>query len=359
MKIAFFGAYGSFDFFRIGGTESFTRRLAEGLRESGHRADYVICGAGRTERQTTPSGIDLYYFTGLREALQHLASHYEHIVTIYLRPRDRLHYMYFRRRHRHRVTCHQVYFGWPDSLLRRKGAFLEARLYPFNGRLFCISPRIFRYVSRWSDRVTLFRPPVAASYFLTPRDKRNHKITRVTYIGRTDPGKGIVEVIKLFSHLVDRPEVEVNLHGLHHRNSADSERIHRWLSDQQAIRYFHVPFEGYSPQVDDNIRRILKETDILVLPYSRLSSTIDTPLLLLEGMASLCAVVTRSLGDIPATYGPSPFLLAESAGIISVVERILAAKTLLAEERERIHRRNQELKFDARTTTNLLLHNLS
>jgi hypothetical protein len=76
MKIAFFGAYGSFDYFRIGGTESFARRLAGGLNEAGQQADYVIYGAGRTEKQGTPGGIDLYYFAGLEEALQHLASHY-------------------------------------------------------------------------------------------------------------------------------------------------------------------------------------------------------------------------------------------------------------------------------------------
>ena len=39
MKIAFFGASGAFDYFKIGGAESFNRRLATGLIRGGHRAD--------------------------------------------------------------------------------------------------------------------------------------------------------------------------------------------------------------------------------------------------------------------------------------------------------------------------------
>jgi glycosyltransferase involved in cell wall biosynthesis len=359
MKIAFFGAFGAFEYFRIGGAESFARRLAAGLLELGLRADFVVYGAPVSKRQATPAGIDLFYFAELPGALRHLAEGYEHVLTMYLYPRDRLTYMFFRRRYRNRLICHQFYFGWPDAVLRRKAAFFDARLYPFNGRLFCVSPRILRYVENWSDRGRLFLPPVPESYFLAPEDKSDGSKTRVTYIGRTDPGKGIEDVIQLFTELKDSPGVEVAIHGFHRRNAAVSEQIHESLRRQDTIPYHHEDYDGYTPEMEAGVGRILKETDVLVLPYRKLSSTIDTPLLLLEGMAALCAVVTRSLGDIISTYGPSPWLISESAQIVSVVDRILEAQTILPGERRRIYLRNRELGFDLKSAANLLVHSLS
>ena len=87
---------------------------------------------------------------------------------------------------------------------------------------------------------------------------------------------------------------------------------------------------------------ILRDTDILLLPYQKLSSTIDTPVLLLEGMASLCAILTRPLGDIPEIYGASRLLLSEPAAAAPI---ILESRDFLEEERQRIRRRNQELGF--------------
>jgi glycosyltransferase involved in cell wall biosynthesis len=359
MKIAFFGAWGAFDYFRIGGTESFARRLVGGLREAGVQADYVIYGAGRTGRLTVPPGVDLYYFTGLGEALQHLAGHYQHIVTIYLRPKDRLPYMYFRRRHQQRLTCHLVFFGWPDSLLHRKAAFLEARLYPFNGRLFCISPRIWRYVKGWSDKALMLLPPVPESYFLSPEDKTEEGKIRVTYVGRTDPGKGIEDVINLFTWLQDSPEVEVEIYGFHRRDAKVSARINEWLCRQETMRYHYTDYDGYTPETEVKVRRILRDTDILVLPYQRLSSTIDTPLLLLEGMAALCAVATRPLGDLPSIYGPSPFLFSGPDGLRQAVQVIQGARGIMPQERQRIMARNREIGFGTKEATALLLDALT
>ncbi len=355
MKIAFFGAFGAFEYFRIGGTESFARRLATGLRDLGQEADFVVYGAPVTKRQATPAGIDLCYFAELPGALRHLAEGYEHVLTMYLYPRDRLTYMFFRRRYRNRLTCHQFYFGWPDSLLRRKAAFLDARLYPYNGRLFCVSPRIYHYARSWSPSARLFLPPVPESYFLTPEDKPVGGKLRVTYIGRTDPGKGIEDVIQLFTELKDSPGVEVAIHGFHRRDAAVSEQIHESLCRQGTISYHHEDYDGYTPEVEAGVGRILRDTDVLVLPYRRLSSTIDTPLLLLEGMAALCAVATRPLGDIPSLYGPSPFLFSGADGLGPLAQEIEGAGKIMAPERRRILGRNRELGFGTKQAVNLLL----
>ncbi len=359
MKIAFFGVFGSFDYFKIGGVESFSRRLATGLIREGHGADFVVYGAQASRDLVAGPGIGLHYRAKLKEAFEILAQAYDHVLTIYLRPQDRLQYLRFRRLHRHRPCFHQVYTSWPDSTLKRQAMILDALLYPFSGRLFCISQRIFHHVSRWSKNSFLMLPPVPESFFLEPDAKPKHDKIKVTYIGRTEPDKGIEDVIFLFSRLKDHPEVEVQINGFHHRHLETSVRIHEWLSLQHGIRYFYTPFECYSPEVDEKLRQILRETDILVLPYRRLSSTMDTPLLLLEGMASLCAIITRAFGDIPSIYGPSSFLLSGSEEIYHTIPFILKAKKFLETERNRIRQNFHRLRFGVDQTVSRLIDALA
>lgn len=359
MKIAFFGIYGSFDYFKIGGVESLSRRLATGLIHAGHEADFVIYGAPAIEHQVVEAGIGLHYFCELKTALKFLTQQYDQIITLHLPLRDRLSYLSFRRLQQSRLRFHQVYFNWPDSLAKRKAAFLEARLCPFNGRLFCVSPRQYHYVRRWSDRAVLLLPPVWESYFLEPEAKPEHDKLRVTYIGRTEPGKGIEDVIYLWNKLKDQPQVEMEVHGFHHQNSQGGAKFHEWLSRQNGLHYFYTPFEGYSPEVDTNLARILHDTDILVLPYQKLSSTIDTPVLLLEGMATLCAIMTRKMGDIPNLYGPSPFILEGPDEMTDMVNRMTGSPELLTMERQRIFQRNANLDFATERVTARLLQALS
>jgi glycosyltransferase involved in cell wall biosynthesis len=342
IRIAIFGLFGSFDYYQIGGLESISRRIANGLIQKGHQVDFVTYGAPATTHTVTESGIGIDAFATLQEALDNLIHKYEHVLTMYLRPLDRLRFLMFRQRNNRRLSFHQVFFNWPDSPWKRKAACLDARLYPFNGRLFCISPRIFHDVRQWSNQALLMLPPIPESYFIDPVDKPKKDKLRVTYIGRTEPGKGIEDVISLVTSLQSHPEIEFEIHGFHHKHLEVSVRIHEWLSRQKELQYFYTPFEGYSPHVETELRNILKYTDILLLPYRKLSSTIDMPVLLLEGMASLCAILTRPLGDIPEIYGASCLLLPEPAAAGPI---ILESQGFLEEERQRIQRRNQELGF--------------
>ena len=191
-----------------------------------------------------------------------------------------------------------------------------------------------REVAGWSARGALLLPPVPESFFLAPEDKPRHEELRVNYIGRTEPGKGIEAVLALFTLLKNRPEVQVAIYGYHHPNSTPSVQVHEELSRQTDIPYFYTPYAGYTPEVDENMGRRLRDTDILVLPYQRISSTMDTPLLLTEGMASLCAVATRPLGDIPSIYGSGPFIINSPGGIAAAATAILGAREVLEAERQ-------------------------
>jgi glycosyltransferase involved in cell wall biosynthesis len=359
MKIAFFGISSSFNYFNIGGAESFARRLAHGLVKEGHKVGFVMYGNPIFSETRVAEGVSLYNFDNLEKALDFIKTEYDHILTIYLYPRDRLRYLWFRRANRHSLFFHQIYLGWPDSPLKRQAVFLDARLYPFNGRLICISPRQFEYASRWCSRTVLLIPPVVENYFLEPGDKPQNDQIRITYIGRTESGKGIEEAISLFTRFKNNARVHGEIHGLYHKNSASSRKIHDWLNEQDYISYYHIAWEDYTPSVDENLQRILKNTDILMLPYRKLSSTMDTPMLLLEGMASLCAIIIPAQGNIPDIYGPSPFIFIDKEQIAETVNRVLNSPKLLEIEQNRIFQRNTELGFKVGQVTERLVKAIS
>ena len=349
MRIAFWGLYWSFDYHHIGGMDSLARRLGGELVRRGQEVDFVHFGAPQEEKEEdTPEGIRLRYYRTFEDGLQALAGHYDNVLTIYIPPRQRLPYARFRQREAQRTRFHISYAGWPESRLKRELLFLEARLVPYNGYLFCVSPRQQRYVSKWSDRTMLLLPPVPESYFLRPEEKPKHDRLRVVYVGRIDPGKGTPAAIALFKHLGSRTGFETRIYGYPWRHEPETMQLHEHLLAQDGIPYEPTEFEGYSPAAERRVRQILQETDVLYLPYDKLSSTIDTPLLLLEGMAHLCAVVTRPLGNMAEIYGTDQWMLDDLTDHSSLECLLRRLGERLTDERERLVMRNQELQFSVR-----------
>lgn len=348
MMIAVFGRHSSFDYYHIGGVDSFARRLGCELARRGEQVDFVHFDAPEQRQEDTPEGIRLRYCRTLRDGLQALAGRYDHVVTIYVPPRQRLAYARFRYREAKRTRFHLLYAGWPESRVKRELLFLESRLAPYNGYLFCVSPRQQRYVSKWSKRAILLLPPVPEDYFLRPEEKPAHDRLRIVYMGRVDPGKGIATATALFKHLQKSGELEARIYGYPWKHDPESMRLHNQLLAQDDVLYEPTDFTGYSPTLDAKVHEILRETDVLFLPYDKLSSTIDTPLLLLEGMAHLCAVVTRPLGSIPEIYGTTKWMLDDLTDHCRVERLFRELAEGLAEERQRLVKRNQELKFGVR-----------
>lgn len=360
MKIAYFGLKQAFDYFQIGGTESFVRRLIAELIKDGIEVDYVLYGS-KENKKLEYSGITLNYFTSFEDALNAIANgKYQHIITIYLLPKDRLKYALFRKKADKSTSFHSVYFGWPDSFIKRKLYFAEARLFPYNGKLFCISKRQYEYVSRWAKNAVYLLPPVPENYFLKPEEKLINDKIKITFLGRIDPGKGINEAIEIFRALKDKDKFECVIYGIYIPEHKESLEIHNWLKTQKKIRYIEVDRQKYSPAIEDFVRNIFKETDIFIQPYQRLSSTIDTPLLLLETMASLCAVITKPFGNIPDIYGKSRFLVSPKRFVQDTVKLLksISNEDLFA-ERKRIHEQNLRQNFNSENVVKIFLKNLN
>lgn len=345
MKIAFFGRYGSFDHGHIGGTNSLVRRLSTELVRRWHfQVDHVLYGQATREITHLP-GLRSRYYRTLSEALEVLTE-YDHVVTIYLPPRDLLTYMHFRARHRRITQFHMLYQIWPESAVKRELMFALNRVIPFSGRSFAISPRLVHRIKHWDRQAVLLWPPVPPYYYMPLSQKTFSDKIRISFLGRIDMGKGVLETIDIFNALADCSEVKIVFYGIYWESDPTAVQLHHQLSKQRHFPYMPIKFTNHSDQIDEMVRSVLRDTDIFIQPYRKLSSTIDTPLLILEAMASLCAVITKPYGDIPHIYGKSPCLIDAPQLCEQAIKLILSAKEWLPSERERIERQNKSLHFD-------------
>jgi len=355
MSIAFFGSNGSFDYHQIGGTDSLARRLAVELIHMGEEVRFIHFNCVNERAESTPEGISLFYFVRLDDALRYMGGRFSHVFSIYVPPKYRPTWLWFRKNESFRTHFHKLYATWSESWLKRTIGFAEAMVIPYNGTLFCVSPRLKRSVSKLSNRSQLLIPPVPDNYFLCPDEKPMSNRLRITYMGRIDLNKGVRVAIDLFRFLAKKaPDIKTRICGFSWKHKMETVKIHHELLRQDVINYEHAEYENYFEAVGDSVRRILKETDILFLPYIKLSSTIDTPLLMLEGMANLCAIVTRPLGSLPEIYGTNEFMLEDISDQESCLRLFRLIWSRINVEHRRLAIRCKELEFSASEVANAI-----
>lgn len=360
MNINFFGLQGSFDFNQIGGTDSYFRRIGLSLVKAGYNISFVHYGCDHDLVEQPIPGITVHRFCAFEDALGYLASQKGTVLVNAVNKKDRLSFIRFRYQMKHNIRFYFVASGYPEMFVSRQLRFMEAALYPYNGGAFCMSPRLVGTLRHLRNRAILLLPPVPEHYYIDSKDKSDNGRLVVTYMGRTISGKGVDEAFEVFCRLQEDPTIDTNIHGyiwpVGHGHEDYS--IHKQLINQSRIKYCYGQYKGWSPAVDEKVADILRKTDILLLPYRHLNSTIDMPLMLLEGMAAGCCVITRPLGDMPIVYGNSPFVLSGQNFVTHAIELIQHVKNnprILDKERERIQKRTQELKFNQEAATEIFL----
>ena len=110
MKVAFWGEFRSFDYHHIGGTDSIARRLSLSLVKQGIIVDFIHFNCSQELTSHTSEGIGIYHFTSLSAALRFMAGRYNHVVTIYVPPKQRFDWIRFRQRESHRTRFHRYLF---------------------------------------------------------------------------------------------------------------------------------------------------------------------------------------------------------------------------------------------------------
>lgn len=346
MKLQIFGVKDSFGVDRIGGTDSFYRRLARQWIERGHRVEFLTYGCDRNRKREGWYGIQVCEFVSFGAALDHLSQQGEAVLVNAIRKEHRLRFARFRSRMRGQKKFFIVYSLFKERALGRYFHFAESILCPYQNGTFCMSQRLTRALAGWVRQAVHVCPPVGREFFCAPAEKPVSNQIRLAYIGRTEPGKGIDTVVAILKRLRSDARLSLKVCGYHFPGDREAERMSDWLREQSWLSYEDRDIHSWSPEADEMLARKLAETDILLLPYARLSSSIDTPLLLLEGMAASCCVLSKPLGDIPAVYGQSPLLVEGPDFVPRAVQLIQSAAVWLDAERKRVQERAIALGFD-------------
>ena len=356
-SIVFFGIVESFDFWQIGGMESYLRRLAFELTKAGKDVHFVQYGSDSVAAEQAFPGITLYRYRFLDDALEHIAQRASIVLVSALYRKDRLKFIKFRKANQDRITFYFVASYWGKSWIRRKCYFLESFIYPNNGGVLCMSPRLLKASGRKRIKAELLLPPVPEDYFVKPEDKSLKNKIIVTYMGRPVPSKGANEAVKVFTQLQDESNIRTQICGYTFKNDRESSFIHKFLVAQNEIKYICEDHNRWSGSIDKKLIRRLKETDILLLPYRSLRTTIDVPLLLLEGMAANCCIITKPIGDIPEIYGESSFTLPVkdfAPNAVALIKQAQQNPQILKKERYRIASQVMKLSFDTKSISKRL-----
>jgi len=127
-KIAFFGLSTAFDYYQVGGTESFIRRLSMELCQNEFSVFYILYGFNESKTMNISSSLILKYYKNIEDAFNEIDKKYDHVVTIYLPLIDRIKYANYRRK-KLCTKFHLIFFSWPDSLVKRTLYFSEAKIF--------------------------------------------------------------------------------------------------------------------------------------------------------------------------------------------------------------------------------------
>ena len=344
VHIVFLGLRDTFDYHHIGGLDSFYRRVAASCVVHGVEVQYVLYGYAVSETHSPTDGVTVIRTCSFRDALEALDSTAGPVVVNAIRRRDRPAFMLFRRS-RQRRSFHMVYSLYSESRVRRELYMLESTLLPYNGTALALSPRLAAFAERRRNRAAVFIPPVPDMYFQRPEWESRGQL-RVSFIGRIDPRKGVSEFLSIMQALDGRSNLEFSICGYPWPQCDKCMGLHERLLAEVPESYYPADYNNWTPEVERAIVHRLHETDVLVLPYRRLSSSVDTPLLLLEGMAAGCAVISPRLGDIPDVYGESPFVVPANDVVDSAIRLLKETDEELQRERLRVQRRAMAMRLD-------------
>lgn len=165
------------------------------------------------------------------------------------------------------------------------------------------------------------------------------EVLELTFIGMINKDKGIIELLRAIDGLKSRIKFRLNICGTVTDSSIEEEYDNLILQNKDVVVQ-----HGYV----DNQRKyeILTKTDILILP----SYHEGFPLVILEALATGCAIVSTSVGAIPEVLSKDNYISITSGSISSICEAILfldSQRDLLNEIKENNLKKSELFGFGA------------
>jgi glycosyltransferase involved in cell wall biosynthesis len=218
--------------------------------------------------------------------------------------------------------------GSDRMLKERLGMMLKAK---YCNTVLAVSPTLATALQASGTHAVWLPPPVPDEYFASPRDGHKAKAV-VSFLGRIDPNKGLHEVSAVFESLSRTNRFDLRIKGYYVPDNPESVQLHERLQRLAGVEYSAEAQDScYDPRREQDVLRFLLQTDILVLPYRNLTGTLGLPLIVLEGLAARCLVISRDIGDISRIVASTGLLMHGPGDLREKLERLSSVEAVEAE----------------------------
>lgn len=284
---------------RVGGIESYCRRIGAGLAAQGNSVVSLVHGdadndlgdivPGYSVREYADWGVLFRAALDLRPAC---------IAFGHIRKTPLLLSLLYRAS-RVSQLIEFYFFDPPHYGSSRLKVMFYHRLIPS----VCIgaSPAICDQLQAFGQDPLLLLPPVPDDFFVSVGDKRAGPPFRVGFIGRIGRDKGFHLVLQHFREAQAALSGQFNfsIHGYYDEHNAESMQLADDARRQENLSVHLEPLGAWSLEREQSVKQFLREADLLYLPYLYLQDTLATPLLVLEGLAALDQVIVNAGVRLP------------------------------------------------------------
>ena len=303
MKLLFIGSQVNLNLDKIGGIESTMFELIKYLIATKHDVKIILIDDSlQINSKFEFKNLDLPVFKmNLREARKEILKQYD-VINFLQTPFENVFFTAYFLILRALGRVYSVKFYFTYSTLINSNYLQKIKLKLLINQTIVFSKRLEERALNYTKNVTYLSPPVADYYFQQSEHKNDQKI-KLLFAGRLSKDKGIEIVIEVFKKL-PRDKYSLNVIG-YFSCKADEAKYRIQLLELELDNFTVV---NHSSEKIENQYLPLKEYDILLLPYQDLGPTLDTPLIILEGLVSNCKIVTSNIGSLSSISGNISFL---------------------------------------------------
>lgn len=288
MKFLFVGTKVNLDLNKIGGIESTMRELLVFLKKENYEIQVLLIDSEIIEESefVTEFGKIPVKITNVFEVRKHLFKRYDVInflQTPFNNPFFAIYFWGYKIFSKSITT--KFYFTYPT--LKEISFLQKIKLKLLINHTFVFSKRLENLAKDIVKDVTLLYPPVSNNY-ISSKAKKNTSKTKILFVGRLCSDKGLDIILNVFKNL-PREKYYLGIIG-YFANENDNKNYKKELNKLSLDC-----LEIVTPVTDNKPTLPLSEYDILLLPYQDLGPTLDTPLLILEGLSSNCKIITSNI----------------------------------------------------------------